>query len=139
MKICIPTSDDQGLQSTAFDHFGRAPFFTMVDIESGRLKVVANPSCHEHHGSCHHTELLEAHAVDAVVCRGIGRGAVAGLHAAGINVLVPADPTVSEIVKSVGAGEARPLSVEDACGGGRHRRRQRAGAGHGQCSGHHRH
>lgn len=31
----------------------------MVDVESGGLKVVRNPECHEHHQSCRHTELLE--------------------------------------------------------------------------------
>jgi len=126
MKICIPTQDDLGLDSTAFTHFGSAPFFTLVDIESGGLKVVRNPECHENHSSCHHVPLLQAHAVEAVVCEGIGRRAAAGLREAAIDVLVSAGPTVSEIVNTVKAGKADRLSADDACGGGR--RRHRLGA-----------
>ena len=69
MKICIPTNDDRGLESEASAHFGGAPFFILADVESRGLKVVRNPECHDHQQSCHHVQLLQAHAVDAVVCR----------------------------------------------------------------------
>lgn len=121
MKLCIPSGDDRGLESTAFGHFGSAPFFTMVDVESGGLKVVQNPECHDRHRSCHHVQILAAHDVDAVVCRNIGRRAYDGLRAAGIDVLVPPRDTVSEIVKTSAAAGLQRLSEGDVCGGGRRR------------------
>jgi len=131
MKICIPTNDNRGLESQASMHFGSAPFFILADVESANLEVVPNPECQDHHQSCHHIPLLKAHAVDAVVCEGIGRRAVSGLREAGIDVLVPPARTVSEIVHAVNAGDARPLSADDACGGGRRRHRHRAGVDRG--------
>ena len=136
MKICIPTEDDRGLDSTAFNHFGSAPFFTLVDVESGGTKVMQNPECHEHHRSCHHIQLLKAHDVDAVVCEGIGRRAHAGLREAGIDVLVPSDGTIAGIVATATAGGLQRLSADDACGGGRRHHGHRAGAGHGRRHGH---
>ena len=137
MKICIPTNDDRGLESEASMHFGHAPFFILADVESAGLEVLRNPECHDHHGSCHHVQLLKAHAVDAVVCPGIGRQAASGLREAGIDVFVPAERTVSEIVNAVNAGKAHRLSIDDACGGGHHGHRHGAGtgAGHGHGQG----
>lgn len=136
MKICIPTNDDRGLESRASMHFGDAPFFILADVESAGLKVVRNPECRDHRHSCHHVRLLEAHDVDAVVCEGIGRRALSGLREAGIDVLVPPDRTVSEIVQAVNAGRARRLSADDAWGGGRRRHRHRTSGGRGRHHGH---
>jgi len=119
MKICIPTKDDRGLESSAFGHFGSAPFFTMVEVERGRLEVVANPEPHSHSESCQHVDGVKAHGVDAVVCSGVGRRAFAALREVGIDVLTPADGTVSDIVEAVRAGDTRRLSADEACGGGR--------------------
>jgi predicted Fe-Mo cluster-binding NifX family protein len=127
MKICIPTEHDRGLESRASDHFGTAPFFIFADVDGGGLKTVPNPECHEHRGTCHHIRMLKSHAVDAVACEGIGRQAVAGLTRAGIDVLVPAQGTVAEIVATISAGKARRLSSDEACGGGHHRHRHHRG------------
>jgi predicted Fe-Mo cluster-binding NifX family protein len=130
MKICIPSTDDKGLDSTVFDHFGRAPFFTLVEVESGDLEVMSNPDCHSgdpgHHGqhSCHHTGHLKGRGVDTVVSSGMGRGAFAGLNKAGIEVLIAGPGTVRDVVEAVKSGKAHPLDMDKTCGGGR-------GLGHG--------
>ena len=129
MKACVPTKDDRGLQSSPYEHFGSAPFFTIVNIESGQFEVVANAECHDHPESCHHIDLVKSYEVDAVVCSGVGRRAFAAMQSAGIEVLIPAEGTVSDIVKAVRAGETRRLSVDEACGGGRR------GRGHGRSHG----
>jgi len=48
MKICIPTQDDLGLESQLFSHFGSAPFFTIVEVDSGDLQVMGNLGLHSH-------------------------------------------------------------------------------------------
>jgi predicted Fe-Mo cluster-binding NifX family protein len=35
MNICIPTTDDEGLESKVCAHFGSAPAFLVVDTDSG--------------------------------------------------------------------------------------------------------
>ena len=128
MKICIPTIDDRGFDSTVSDHFGRAPFFAMVDLAGGEPRFVPNPACHQHAGSCHHAPLLKAHHVDAAVGRGIGRGAAAGLGAAGIAVLVAGSSTVSGVLDEVRRGAAVPTTGGVSCGA--------AGCGHAHRHGH---
>jgi ArsR family transcriptional regulator len=113
--------DDQGLESNVSDHFGRAPFFTLVDTENNELEIMANPDCHHGghgQGSCHHSGHLKARKVEAVVTGGMGRGALAGLNQAGIRVMVTAPGKVTDTVRSVQDGTARELQADMACGGG---------------------
>ena len=135
MKICIPSMDDKGLESKVSDHFGRAPFFTLVDTESNAMEVMVNPDCH--HGgqgqhSCHHSGHLKARKVEAVITGGMGRGALAGLNRAGIRVMVAGSGKVQDMVRSVQDGTARELQADMVCGGGDgHRHGHGHGHGHG--------
>jgi len=132
MKICIPLDTDRGPESTVKGHFGSAPLLGVVDVDSGDLEVVPNPELHHRHGSCHPVEALKALDVDAVVCHGVGRSAFTALSDAGIEVLIPADRTVTAITEAVRAGKARRLSLDETCGGGRRDGHGHAGAGCGQ-------
>jgi predicted Fe-Mo cluster-binding NifX family protein len=130
MNICIPTEDDQGLESQASGHFGRAPFFAVVDVDSGRLEFTSNPGCHQHSHSCHHVDLMKACNVDVLICTGIGRRAFSALNEAGIGVLTSSIGTVSEIVQAVRRGFINRLSIDNTCGGGHHRHGGCGGQGH---------
>ena len=96
MKICIPTADDRQGDSSVHDHFGSAPYFAFADTETGDIRIVPNPRCHEERGSCHHVRVLEGRDVQAVVCGGIGKKALAGLQQEGIDVLSISARTVAE-------------------------------------------
>ena len=99
MRICIPTVDDRGLDSQPSDHFGSAPYFTVVDTKSGECSSVTNGG-HGHGGSCTPLALLGPARVEAVACRGMGHGARAALESAGIQVLVAEGASVSEVVEA---------------------------------------
>jgi predicted Fe-Mo cluster-binding NifX family protein len=122
MRICIPTDGDEGLAATVAGHLGRAPFLTLVDVESGEVTVTANSPHGE--GHCNPTAPLAGRGVSAVLCTGVGRRAVAALEGAGIRVLVTDAQRVDEAVAAFRGGSVRALSVSEACGGhhgeGRH-------------------
>ena len=121
MRLCVPTETNSGLTARLFDHFGSAPFLTMIDTETAIPKVIPNPGCAQPHQGRHHIQQLIKHRVDAVVCRGVGRQALAALRQAGIQVLVPTVTTVSDVVTAVLQGRTQPLAEHHACGGsGRH-------------------
>ena len=127
MNICIPSQDDRGLDSEVHDHFGSAPWFTIVNTENDRAKPVRNPSCRQSVGSCHHIDMLHAKNVAVVVSSGMGRRAWSSLREAGITVLAAPARSVKEIVAAVKEGDAPPLALESACVG-----RQEHHQGHGQ-------
>jgi predicted Fe-Mo cluster-binding NifX family protein len=129
MRICIPTEDDRGLEAAVARHMGRAPFLTLVDTDSGEMAVLANAP-HDANG-CFPAQPLAGRGVEAVVCSGAGRRAVAALQAAGIRVLSTDASRVDAAVAAVRREALHTLTVEDACGG----RHGHEGAGDHPCHG----
>ena len=117
MKICIPTVGDRGLEETISPHFGSAPTFTLVDLETSRLEVLINNNQHHAHGMCHPLEILNGKAIDAVVCGGMGRRAVAGLNEGSIKAFLHKGGTVAEVIKGFKAGTIAELTQDGACSG----------------------
>ena len=117
MKICIPTKDDRGPAAEPFRHFGSAPFFTIVDTETGEFEVVANSNPHHRHGTYHPMSQLRDHGLDAIVCRGLGRRALASLESEGVDVMIGPEGTVADIVVAIQEGTLQPLPAAEACRG----------------------
>ena len=40
MKICMPTEGDKGISEKLYAHFGSAPYFTVVDTETGDVSEI---------------------------------------------------------------------------------------------------
>lgn len=120
MKICIPSDEANGLEARGGAHYGRAPWFHVVDTENDTCVSVQNPACHTREGGCHHTSMLTDLGVDAIVGAMIGRGAHASLTAAGIDVLHVDALTVRECRDAVRAGKAQPVDFASACEGRHH-------------------
>jgi predicted Fe-Mo cluster-binding NifX family protein len=116
MKICIPTVDDTGLKGKPSDHFGSAPFFTVVDTGSWTCEVIPSGG-HGHGGSCAPTDLISSKGIDAVVCRGMGGPARTAVMAQGIDVLMAVGDSVAEIAEAAGRGDLPALDPKQACGG----------------------
>jgi predicted Fe-Mo cluster-binding NifX family protein len=115
MKICIPTHGDEGLEAAVAGHWGRAPFLTLVDTESGEVSVQANAPHGE--GRCAPTGPLEGRGVEVVLCSGVGRRAMAALAQAGIRVLVTDAQRVDRAVEALRKGAVRVLGTGEACAG----------------------
>lgn len=96
-------------------HLGRAPFLTVVDTDGGEVAVLENAP-HDG-GHCHPTAVIDGRGVDAILCSGVGRRAVAALEGAGIRVLVTQAQRVDEAVEALRRGAARALGASEACGG----------------------
>jgi predicted Fe-Mo cluster-binding NifX family protein len=131
MKICIPTTENKGLESAVSAHFGSAPFFMLVDTESGETSVVENANQHHSHGMCRPLAAIEGQQVDGVVVGGIGAGALAKLGAAGIAVYRADHPTVGETLEAFKADRLGRVEPGSACSHGHHGPGPRNGAGCG--------
>jgi predicted Fe-Mo cluster-binding NifX family protein len=114
----MPTVEGTGLGARLSGHFGSAPYFTVVESDTGRTQVIENAHARHEHGQCRPTRSLEGLGVEAVVCRGLGRRALSVLSGEGITVLVTEAATVAEAMKAFGAGRAIPLDEAHACQGG---------------------
>jgi predicted Fe-Mo cluster-binding NifX family protein len=119
MKLCIPTDDDSGLTGRLSSHFGSAPYFTLVDSETGDVQVVSNLEAEHEPGACTSAQGLAAYGVGAVVCRGLGRRAFRRLRDMGLPVFVAEGEEAAEALEAFRAGRLGRLTSEAACQGGR--------------------
>jgi len=120
MNLCIPVTDDKGLQSPVSGHFGSAPSFMIVDSDTGVCRTVSNGDAHHSHGACQPLASLTDEGVDAVVAGGIGAGTLNKLQAAGISVFLSVQPTVEAVVAAYKAGTLTLATPESACAHHRH-------------------
>ena len=116
MRLCIPVIEEKGIESRISDHFGSAPFFLIFDTDAKSAVHVANSNQHHDHGKCSPMSVLSAYRLDAVVCVGMGRGAIAGLNAAGVKTYLSKGCTAGEVIDRYEAGALAELSVNEACG-----------------------
>lgn len=123
MRLCLPTLDDRGREAALAEHFGSAPYFTLVDSKTGQLQVVANRTTDHAPFTCDAVEALGTQDVAAVICLGLGRRAFAGLRDSGISVFVTDATRVGEAVDDFRNDRLRRMTEAGACRGGHHKGR----------------
>ncbi len=125
MQICFPVSKNEGLESRVFGHFGSAPKFVVVDIETREVREILNRDRGHVHGACRPLKALGGRVFDAIVVAGIGSGALSGLTQAGLRVYMAQGATISENVEKFERGELEEYDYYYVCAEHRH------GHGHG--------
>ncbi len=116
MNICIPVTADRGLESPVSGHFGSAPIYMLVDVETREARALSNTRAVHEHGACRPLDALAGHEIDAIVVGGIGAGALMKLQGAGIRVFRATAPDRRRLPRRV---------REERGGGDRSRRRLR--------------
>jgi predicted Fe-Mo cluster-binding NifX family protein len=114
MKICIPTMGEGGMDEAICQHFGRAPTFTMVDLDSGKITVLQNVSEHMG-GKGLPTETIFAAGVQVMIVGGLGPKAVSLFNQAGVEVFVGAVGTVKDAVDDWRAEMLARADLDNAC------------------------
>ena len=129
MKICFPVSQNKGLDSPVYNHFGSAPMFLLVDAERRLVAEEVNRDVHHQHGACRPLRALGGQDVDAIVVSGIGAGALSGLNQAGFKVYRAVAGTIAENLDRFLTQGLTELTPAQTCGG--HYRYQ-CGSHHGE-------
>jgi len=100
-RIVVPAVDESGLNAQLAQHFGRAPYFAVVELdEKGEVESVKTvPNVGEHCGGTGHTHnhILELKP-NAIIVYGMGPRGLTGFQNAGVAVLRATANTVRELV-----------------------------------------
>lgn len=132
MRFAISTEDDQGLESKVSQHFGRCPYFVIVDFEDDavkEVKVVGNPYFVEH-GPGQIPEFIASLGAKVMISGGMGRRANAYFDSYGIKTATGASGTVPEALLSFKDGK---LLAGGNCSGNGEGHGHGHGHGHGNC------
>jgi len=120
MKVCFPTEDLQGLDSTVYGHFGSAPGFVIVDTETTEVDQIPNGDQHHAHGMCQPLLAIGGRKVDGIVVGGIGMGALMKLQAQGVRVYRALQGTVRDNLEMIHHARLPEMSPEHTCAGHGH-------------------
>ena len=100
-RIVVPTVSQEGLNANLAQHFGRAPYFTAIDLndEGNITNVKMVPNVGEHAGGRGHAHnnILELQP-DVIIVYGMGPRGLSTFQNAGIAVLRANSNVVGKVV-----------------------------------------
>lgn len=100
-RVIVPTIGQEGLNATLAEHFGRAPYFTVVDLndngDMANIKTV--PNVGEHAGGMGYThDHILALQPNAIIVYGMGPRGITSFQNAGVAVLKANANTLGEVI-----------------------------------------
>ena len=114
MRIAISAEENVGLDSTVSPHFGRCPYYVLVDIEDREVKqnnTIANPF-YGQHAPGQVPEFIFSQEVDVMLSGGMGRRAISFFEQYGIQAVTGASGTVRQALEQYLGGT---LQGAEAC------------------------
>lgn len=119
MKVCIPTIGNKGLDDTINDHFGRSPFYMVIDIDTNEVNFITQEE-NKTHGSCSPVDLILKSGADALICKGMGRKAINYFSEANVEVYISDTGSVKESIEKLKNGTLSKMNINDGCAGHHH-------------------
>jgi predicted Fe-Mo cluster-binding NifX family protein len=120
-RIVIPAEDGNGLDARLSEHFGRAPYFIIVELdEDGNIVNVQSVSNESEHfgGVGRPPDRILQFRPSAVITYGMGPRALRIFQDAGVAVLRANADTVKEVVEAYREGRLEELT--EGCYRARH-------------------
>ena len=109
----LPVEDATGINAEVAQHFGRAPYFAIVELDesqkSPKVKIEPNKSEHMGGASGHSHESFLALKPDVVIAYSMGPGALNTFLGAGVTVLAATALTVEGNIESFKEGKLKEL------------------------------
>jgi predicted Fe-Mo cluster-binding NifX family protein len=120
-RIIVPVAGQEGLNACLAEHFGRAPYFAVVDLnENGEvddIKTVSNVEHYTGRMGQPHDVVLDLNP-NAIIVYGMGRRGITSFQTAGVAVLRANANTVKEVIDAYKENELQELT--EGCHDARH-------------------
>lgn len=107
MRIAISADSNEGLDSVVALHFGRCPFFVIVDVADGKVQqseVIENPFYSQHQPG-QVPGFINNQNVDVMLSKGMGGRAIQFFRQFGVGAATGASGTVSQAIEAYLAGQ----------------------------------
>ncbi|MCL4428897.1 MAG: NifB/NifX family molybdenum-iron cluster-binding protein [Deltaproteobacteria bacterium] len=126
MKLCIPTVNFEAVKISR--HFGSAPYFLIYDTETGSSEVITNSNKNHEHNMCNPVGVIADKNVNAIVCFGIGEGAIRNLERNNIKVYKTDKNLISDILNDSRENKFLTFEAGHTCSS--HDKHQGSGCSH---------
>lgn len=107
MRIAVSTETNAGLDAPVAGHFGRCPFFTLIDLEGDQVQavqVVANPFFPAHEPG-QVPAFIQSQSANVMLAGGMGGRAAALFEQYGIQPVTGATGTVRQALECFQGGD----------------------------------
>ena len=118
MRIAVSSENNQGLESIVSPHFGRCPYFILIDMEGEEVSevgVVENPFFGQHQPG-QVPGFIHSQGADVMLTGGMGRRAIGFFQQFNIKPVTGAQGTVGSALEQYLAGalqEAEPCAESE--------------------------
>jgi len=116
MKLCFPITENKGLDSRVFSHFGVTPKLLVVNTDTQDVEEVAIHTAEEQGGLDKVLSALSIIKPDGLVLTGIGQGALDRLRQQGFTVYCGKE-TVAATLNTLTQGTLEPWPDTTTCTG----------------------
>lgn len=111
-KLIVATENQDGINAPLAEHFGRAPYFTIVELDNNEVSNVSTVKNVSEHvggtGSPH--DYITQLQPKALIVYGMGPRGIMAFQSAGIKVLKASGSTVKEVVEAYTQGILEELT-----------------------------
>jgi predicted Fe-Mo cluster-binding NifX family protein len=115
MKIALATDDDRGIDAVLSHHFGRCPYYILVDIDGEEIKDVKaakNPFYGSHGEPGEVPNFIRGLGAEVIIAGGMGPRAIGFFSEFGIQAITGGSGMVKDAIKTYLKGE---LQGANAC------------------------
>ena len=113
-RIALACEDDQGLDGQMSQHFGRCPYYLIVDVEGDEIKKTdsVNNPYYNNHVPGMVPQFINEQAVNVMIAGGMGPRAIDMFTNLGIEVVTGAIGNAGNVIQAYLRGE---ISGVEAC------------------------
>jgi predicted Fe-Mo cluster-binding NifX family protein len=113
MRIALATEDNRGLEAVLSQHFGRCPYYVLVDIddkEVKEVKAVQNPFYGNHGQPGEVPNFIKSLGAQVIIAGGMGPKAIGFFDQFGIQAITGTSGMVGEVIKVYVSGKIEGAS-----------------------------
>jgi predicted Fe-Mo cluster-binding NifX family protein len=114
MRVAVSADDSKGLDSVVSPHFGRCPYYVLVDLEGGEVtevSAVQNPYYGQHQPG-QVPGFINSQGAQVMLAGGMGRRAISFFQEYGIQAATGASGTVRHALEQYLGGALQGLREE---------------------------
>jgi len=108
MKIALATDDNMGLDAVVSHHFGRCPYYIVVDVDDKEIKdvkAVKNPFYESHGQTGEVPNFIHSLGADVIIAGGMGPKAIGFFQQLGIQAFTGTSGIVGDVIKNYMSGQ----------------------------------
>ncbi len=111
MKIAVTAENNNGYESEVNTHFGRAPYFAIVDTKTDKIDLIKNEAANASGGAgVSAAQLIADRGVEVLISGSVGPKAYKALTSGNIEMYIINHGTVREAVENFQKGNLSQLT-----------------------------